>query len=383
MAVSNYEVILYSNGERVKRNTKNLEPLYKSLSVTADGVSNGLDITELAGKFHFNSKILGGVAAGGAAGQVLIFDQIGANNGIAPLDSGGKIPASYLPNSVMEFKGAYNATTNSPTLVDGTGNAGDFYRVTVAGTQDFGSGSITFVVGDYVMYSGTVWEKGHAGADAVNSVNGQTGVVVLTTTNIAEGTNLYYTQARFDTAFAAKTTDNLTEGSTNLYFTTTRARTAAVVNSLAGSQTDQAPSVSAVNAALAVIGNPYATFQNTQGGAVTVRQVAYQDPANPGQAKLAQANGSFSSGSVFLMVKDASIADTASGAYYTPKKGTLVGGFTGLTVGDPIYLSRTAAGGYIQSLTGFVANEHVVSLGLVWSTTEIIWDPNYEYQIGT
>jgi hypothetical protein len=46
-----------------------------------------------------------------------------------------------------------------------------------------------------------------------------------TTTNIAEGTNLYYTQARFDTAFGNKSTTNLTEG-TNLYFTDARARAA-------------------------------------------------------------------------------------------------------------------------------------------------------------
>jgi hypothetical protein len=45
--------------------------------------------------------------------------------------------------------------------------------------------------------------------------------VAGTTTNIAEGTNLYYTQGRFDSAFAAKSTTNLAEG-TNLYFTTAR-----------------------------------------------------------------------------------------------------------------------------------------------------------------
>lgn len=39
-----------------------------------------------------------------------------------------------------------------------------------------------------------------------------------TTTDLAEGTNLYYTQSRFDAAFAAKTTTDLTEG-TNLYYT--------------------------------------------------------------------------------------------------------------------------------------------------------------------
>ena len=45
-----------------------------------------------------------------------------------------------------------------------------------------------------------------------------------TTTDLTEGTNLYYTSGRFDTAFSAKSTTDLTEG-TNLYYTTTRANT--------------------------------------------------------------------------------------------------------------------------------------------------------------
>ena len=54
-------------------------------------------------------------------------------------------------------------------------------------------------------------------AVSVTSVNGATGTVVLTTTNIAEGTNLYYTDARWDTKMAAADTDDLSQGSTNLY----------------------------------------------------------------------------------------------------------------------------------------------------------------------
>jgi len=46
-----------------------------------------------------------------------------------------------------------------------------------------------------------------------------------TTDDLTEGSNLYYTQARFDAAFAGKSTTNLVEG-TNLYFTNVRARTA-------------------------------------------------------------------------------------------------------------------------------------------------------------
>ena len=47
--------------------------------------------------------------------------------------------------------------------------------------------------------------------------------VAGSTSNISEGTNLYYTAARFNSAFAGKTTTDLTEG-TNLYFTNARAR---------------------------------------------------------------------------------------------------------------------------------------------------------------
>ena len=58
----------------------------------------------------------------------------------------------------------------------------------------------------------------------VNTVNGQSGNVTLDTSEIPENPSyLYYTQARFDSAFAAKSTTNLAEG-TNQYFTAARVR---------------------------------------------------------------------------------------------------------------------------------------------------------------
>ena len=49
------------------------------------------------------------------------------------------------------------------------------------------------------------------------------GSTINDTDDVPEGaTNLYYTQARFDTAFTAKDTDDLSEGSTNFYYTETR-----------------------------------------------------------------------------------------------------------------------------------------------------------------
>tara|TARA_R110000796_G_scaffold7081_8_gene24712 strand:- start:13333 stop:18294 length:4962 start_codon:yes stop_codon:yes gene_type:complete len=59
-----------------------------------------------------------------------------------------------------------------------------------------------------------------------------------TTTNVAEGTNLYYTDARADARITASTTDALSEGSSNLYFTNTRADARFDVKMAAASTSD-------------------------------------------------------------------------------------------------------------------------------------------------
>lgn len=83
-----------------------------------------------------------------------------ATDGYAPLDAQGKISASALPASVMEYQGTWNASTNSPALSDGGAfSAGDVYIVDTAGSQDLGSGSISFAIGDWALYNGSTWEK--------------------------------------------------------------------------------------------------------------------------------------------------------------------------------------------------------------------------------
>lgn len=77
--------------------------------------------------------------------------------------------------------------------------------------------------GDVLEWNGSTFVPVAPTPAPVISVNGQTGVVVLDTDDVAEGvTNLYYTQARFDSAFNAKDTDDLSEGVVNLYYTSTR-----------------------------------------------------------------------------------------------------------------------------------------------------------------
>ena len=102
----------------------------------------------------------------------------GNPGGYPSLDGTGRIPSSQLPTTASEYLGAWNASTNSPSLADGSGTNGDFYRVSVAGTQDLGSGSDDYSIGDVIIYNGSIWEKIPAD-DQVQSVNGQTGIVSL------------------------------------------------------------------------------------------------------------------------------------------------------------------------------------------------------------
>jgi len=66
---------------------------------------------------------------------------------------------SNIVSGAVVFKGTWNASTNTPTLVDGTGTNGWQYAVNVGGTRNLGSGSISFNAGDFVIYNGTVWQR--------------------------------------------------------------------------------------------------------------------------------------------------------------------------------------------------------------------------------
>lgn len=123
---------------------------------------------------------------------VEVVSRKGSANGYASLDANGRVPASQLPSSAFEYKGEWNANTNSPDIYPSyTGNSGDQYRVATGGTQNLGNGSVTFEVGDFVFYNGSTWDK-IDNTESVTSVNGATGAVVLDTDDINEGsTNLY------------------------------------------------------------------------------------------------------------------------------------------------------------------------------------------------
>lgn len=91
---------------------------------------------------------------------------------------------SSITNAIgaLNFKGAWNASTNTPTLASGVGTKGDYFVVGVAGTTTL-DGISTWGVGDWATYNGGVWQRVEGGADleGVNlNVSGTTNLAALT-----------------------------------------------------------------------------------------------------------------------------------------------------------------------------------------------------------
>ena len=118
----------------------------------------------------------------------------GVANGVATLDSGGQVPLTQLPTAIqgaLNYQGSWNASTNTPTLTSSVGTKGYFYIVSVAGTTNL-NGITDWQVGDWAVFNGSIWQK-IDNTDAVSSVNGYTGAVVLSYSDVGapstSGTN--------------------------------------------------------------------------------------------------------------------------------------------------------------------------------------------------
>lgn len=118
---------------------------------------------------------------------------------VVALGSDGKIPDGVLPSlSILDVY----TVASTDEMIALNAQQGDMAIV----------GSDTYILSAAPASTLANWVKIPHPTDIVQSVNGKTGAVVLTTTDIAEGTNLYFTQARFDSAFEAKSVRALSDG---------------------------------------------------------------------------------------------------------------------------------------------------------------------------
>ena len=136
----------------------------------------------------------------------------GVANGVATLDSSGQVPLSQIPPlGDLNYQGTWNATTNTPTLTSSVGTKGYYYVVSVAGTTNL-NGITDWQINDWAVFNGSVWQK-IDNTDSVTSVNGKTGTVVLTNTDIS-GFGTMSTQNANAVAITGGTIDGTTIGGT-------------------------------------------------------------------------------------------------------------------------------------------------------------------------
>jgi hypothetical protein len=67
---------------------------------------------------------------------------------------------SSITNAIgaLNYKGTWNASTNSPTLTSSVGTKGDYYVVSVAGTTNL-DGTNSWSVGDWAVFNGSIWQR--------------------------------------------------------------------------------------------------------------------------------------------------------------------------------------------------------------------------------
>jgi hypothetical protein len=93
----------------------------------------------------------------------------------------------------LVYKGTWNAATNDPTLTSSVGDKGDYYVVSQAGSTNL-NGITDWQINDIAAFNGAVWQK-IDNTDAVLSVNGQTGLVVLTAPDVGATPNTAFVLA--------------------------------------------------------------------------------------------------------------------------------------------------------------------------------------------
>ena len=112
-----------------------------------------------------------GVATGGTTGQVLVKA------------SNANYDTIWVSLSGLSYQGTWNASSNTPALTSSVGTQGNYYIVNVAGSTNL-NGITDWQIGDWAIFEGSIWQK-IDNTDTVTSVNGYTGTVVLTQTDIS------------------------------------------------------------------------------------------------------------------------------------------------------------------------------------------------------
>ena len=99
---------------------------------------------------------------------------IGTNGHAAGPLVGGLIPIAQIPFAATQYLGLYNATTNTPAILNGSGTAGDFYIANVTGNA-YAPVNVT-VANQIVVYNGATWQVGATFSGGITQLTTNAGV---------------------------------------------------------------------------------------------------------------------------------------------------------------------------------------------------------------
>ncbi|AYR01835.1 tail fiber protein [Synechococcus phage S-P4] len=291
-----------------------------------------------------------------------------------------------------------NVTGNATSVsVSQSGSVGDYFVGIVANSVGSGTSALRADSGmKFNTGTNVLTVTGGVTADLTGNVTGNlTGNVTGTvstlsnhdTGDLTEGTNLYYTDARADARIAAATTDDLSEGSTNQYFTEARVQTKldhafeqlrAMLNNLATTTTlvlnlsgDPTPGDVVTLGSIVTGGTGYSTstgVATTSSGSGTGLTVDITASAGVIQSIAVNSDGSgYVAGETITISTGDGNAQVTVGTVKTMAVGNTITGGTSGTTGVITALGATSV--TIDTIDGFFKKGETVSAGNVTTLT--------------
>jgi hypothetical protein len=196
--------------------------LTSASTVSTNTIAVGGDVSGNLGNIQLNNDVVGSAEL--------------ASSGVTAGVYGG---TSSIPQFTVDQDGRLTlASSTSLSSLSGSNLSSPNAAITIIG----GTGAVLGTGATINIQNATTSQNGLLTSTDWNAFNSKENAIVagttaqywrgdktwqaLTTTVVPEGTSLYWTPARFDAALASKTTDDLAEGVSNLYFTNVRARAA-------------------------------------------------------------------------------------------------------------------------------------------------------------
>ena len=219
----------------------------------------------------------------------------------------------------LNYVSTWDASSNTPTLTSSIGTKGNYYVVSVAGTTNL-NGITDWQVSDWAVFNGSIWQKVD-NSEAVISVNGQTGVVVLTAANVGATPNTAYVNTSGLLSGGGQLTGNVTVSLTSV--------PAANVTGLGTMATQNANAVTITGGSVNGVTSNASTFTNTSIQSGSVGNVTLSNITTTGLTGYLYGNGSGSNVSASTTIPVSSV----SGA--VPNTTTVIAG-TGLAGGGAL-----------------------------------------------